>query len=652
MLGIFAYLCISILFELLSYYLFRSGYYDLGTFEYSFSAALKNPSYIQSLILPTGDSLIGHTSPFLILLLPLYVLWPAPQLLLILGPLALGASVIPLYLLSIKRLESRRLASLFCITLLVNPLFHDSIAYDFHPIGFVPLFILSALYFYERESYLGFLVFIWLANSTHEFVSILTAFLAFALLAKQFGLRKNISYLLEQKSTRTALVALFTSGAWFLSAVLIQSYFNPHTPITNFLFVSYTQNSLSQKFFYIVVAMFGSLMFLPLLEPLLLLPVLPYVTVVLLSTHDGYWSIFSQYGAFTVPFLFYAVLVGLKRMGGVRPNIHAGTARKVIILLLVCNVVFAGATFVSALTGGPTYANAQAPVFSHDWFLNSMILSLPGNASVLTQGEIYPHLSFMAEVGLYIGNISIRGRVLDHLPDFIILDVTMPSFYKSVVLFGYPRSSSSSLSNVLPSILSNNNYSEYVAADGAYILAHRNLTQVSSPAGAQAIALNAAEKWSGTGSYQVTSNQINLSGGIRSGASLYDTGHYLSSTSFSVSYALQQPTVHGQDSWAGLVLGYKDSKNYQLLMLRSSNLMSLIRVVNGASTETVLGAVPDTQNGFQYFYLKIQGGSLDIYINSNLRASITLEPSSFAGYMGFANWQEDTRIFLPLLTEF
>lgn len=78
-----------------------------------------------------------------------------------------------------------------------------------------------------------------------------------------------------------------------------------------------------------------------------------------------------------------------------------------------------------------------------------------------------------------------------------------------------------------------------------------------------------------------------------------------------------------QERWFGLMARQSDDQNYYYLALRSSNTLSLRKIVNGAVT--VLANVPFTVNAATWYDLRLEivGGELRGYVNGFLRLEAT-----------------------------
>jgi uncharacterized membrane protein len=94
-----------------------------------------------------GRNLFGdHTSFILLLIAPLYRLFPEPQGILIIQTLALGAAAVPIYLVATKVVKSTMVATLVVAAYLLNPALQQGNLEQFHPEALQVLIISVAIY--------------------------------------------------------------------------------------------------------------------------------------------------------------------------------------------------------------------------------------------------------------------------------------------------------------------------------------------------------------------------------------------------------------------------------------------------------------------------------------------------------------------------
>lgn len=94
-----------------------------------------------------GRNLFGdHTAFILLLIVPLYWIYPHAQLLLVLQSCLLAGAAIPLYLLARKLLDSDVLATVLAAVYLLNPALQNGNLEQFHPEAFLTLAIAVGIY--------------------------------------------------------------------------------------------------------------------------------------------------------------------------------------------------------------------------------------------------------------------------------------------------------------------------------------------------------------------------------------------------------------------------------------------------------------------------------------------------------------------------
>jgi len=138
----------------------RTQLHDLGHMEQSiwevtqghFSMPLSDP-------VPFKSRFFQHANVIFYLLAPLYTLFPSPITLLILETLTVAAAGVVLFFLAQHLLGDRRLALLFGVALLLDPMVQDANLYDFHPEVMACLLYLLALLCLETRRWWGY----WLA---------------------------------------------------------------------------------------------------------------------------------------------------------------------------------------------------------------------------------------------------------------------------------------------------------------------------------------------------------------------------------------------------------------------------------------------------------------------------------------------------------
>ncbi len=328
----------------LRYGSFATYAWDLGIYNQAVhSTVFSHRFFYYTADLPAGTqgSLFAvHFSPFLFLLLPPYFLVPSPATLLVLQTVGVAAAALPLYGIARDRLGSPRWGLVVAALYLISPVTQGLTWYDFHPESFLPLTVLSALFFLGRRRYFPFLLACLLALAVVEEIAPFLALFALLSVTPLLVQRlRGVTLTAEQRrAARWFTTALLLSAAWALIAyeallragavgggafganyavnwtvlgapspawVFPQAIAHPGLAILALSF------DLGPKLLYVLL-LFGTVAFLPWIgEDRTLFPVLAWVGLALLSNNPAYYQLGDQYSAYALPFLYAGTVEGL-----------------------------------------------------------------------------------------------------------------------------------------------------------------------------------------------------------------------------------------------------------------------------------------------------------------------------------------------------
>ena len=120
-----------------------------------------------------GRNLFGdHTSFVLLLLVPLYWIWPSAGVLFLSQSLVIGLGAIPVFLASRRLLGSERLAVVPAAAYLAHPAVGWTNLENFHPDAFLGLFVGGAIWAALERRWVAYAAFVVLALSVKEDVSL------------------------------------------------------------------------------------------------------------------------------------------------------------------------------------------------------------------------------------------------------------------------------------------------------------------------------------------------------------------------------------------------------------------------------------------------------------------------------------------------
>jgi uncharacterized membrane protein len=418
---------------------------------------------------PNGSFFGIHFSPILFLLVPIYALVTGPQTLLVAQSLILALGALPLYLLSKTKINRSVGIVLAACYLLYAPL-QGVNGYDFHAQAFFPFLMLFSLYFLEKENWAGYFIFILLSLMVMEQVSYLVLFLGFYLLwtfkGRILSTFKNRK--LHDKTVLVPFVTIALALIWFFVAQGVIHSLNPSPPSElkagqNFVVLGVDEpmniplyilqnpgkavNALSydffQKFLY-VIFIFGPLAFLPFLSPAILVASLPWLGLALLSNYSPYYRLGFQYAALIVPFVFASAVFAMHKL--LDGSILSGkTVRRVASLVLVCSILFSVAfSPISPLIQGnyPSPAYSIPDVSDHTRLLDQIIDLIPQNESIITQDNIFPHVSDRSNA--YVVMPQIQGEtdlwkraasfILGLNTSFVLVDLKIDPYIGGILL--------------------------------------------------------------------------------------------------------------------------------------------------------------------------------------------------------------------------
>jgi len=365
-----------------------------------------------------------HFSPILILIMPLFRVWPASECLLVVQSIALALGAWPIYLLARSRL-GHGVALLVMFAYFVYPPLLGVALHDFHEVALaVPL--------------LGFAV--WWLSQGRTLPAVLA--LAAAILCKEelalTAAMIGVTLVLTRRDWKTGVGLFVAGGAVFLVLIgaVIPAFRGEALPFADrysqfpgglrgILPMAvqdpvglFTACWSADKWRYLV-DLFRPLGFLSLLSPLECLPALPTLARNLLSNHEPQFSIYFHYPAPMIPFFFAALVVGVGRArDGLRrfvPALSRGESAPLAFWLplgwLAVAIMLWGASL-------PRHLERFAPTARMEAF-HELAALIPAEASVSAHNRLVPHVAARREVCTFP---VIREA------DYILLDFGTPHF--------------------------------------------------------------------------------------------------------------------------------------------------------------------------------------------------------------------------------
>lgn len=395
---------------------------DFGSYLHMFWTTVNGHGFLQQGKFraghPGGVYWGAHFSLTLLGFLPFFALWQSPYALLVAKSFVLAASVPLLWFVARSHIESRRLAGLVVVSYAFNPFLWSAWAFDFQEQSLLPLLVFAGYLLYVRGRRAAFLVALTLAMFTNEFV-IPVAF--------GFLLGLTVSSLkdggLSTPDRRTLLagfglvvaahvVAGFVIGQFStINGVPIRVLAPPFQPLVPGQRISlgglipiallnpdaalqaFTMD-LRRKVVYLI-AFSLPLLFAAYADEVTLGSLAPFVGFAWLVSNRGSYLMFrAHYPLYLLPFVYIGAVRAIGRWGHLlprvsefrRPELPWGVAAKLAVAILLINA----GTFV--VIGGGNMKPTQ-PKTDHHEVIDAGLASIPQDASLVTQNDLYPHVA-------------------------------------------------------------------------------------------------------------------------------------------------------------------------------------------------------------------------------------------------------------------
>lgn len=380
-----------------------------------------------------------HFHLILLFFLPVYIIYPNPSMLLFLQTLFIGLGAIPIYLLAKEKLHSGFGGLIFSISYLLYPALQNANLFEIHPVIFAIPFLLWGFYYIEKNNPKKSIIFIILALSCKETVSITVILLGiYTLFIKKSKFGLGITLLgvswafltmgvILPHAYGTPFFAFLSSNHW--THLGDTSFEIVRNIITNPIY-AITYTPLSDKIEYLI-QLFLPLGFLSIISPSTLLIVFHEFTLKLTSKDPSLYSIHLHYTAVIIPFIFISAMNGIKRLCSI---LKPYKILNIILLIVLFMSLFSNTLFArfypitnSIQILNRTIAYITYEVSDHNDLLFNTMDIIPRNSSVITQSLLCPHTSHVDRIYMLNDYIDKRNTLYkNETIDYIILDKTKP----------------------------------------------------------------------------------------------------------------------------------------------------------------------------------------------------------------------------------
>jgi len=355
----------------------------------------------------------AHFEPILLLITPLYSIWPNVIVLIFLQSFSLGLAIFPLYLIVKHRLNNRIVIFAFIFSYFLSRPVRGIGLLDFHTDSFIVPLIFFSYYFLITKRTVLTLFTLFLMSLCKEDAHFIIV--GFALFTCFF-----------QKRYSLGLFLLFAGiTGWILVTNLLMPHFANTKSYPYLCWLpfgeTYSENLnavlkkpalLNELFFsreklIFYVKLFGPLGFLSFLSPkhyiLFLIPLLEYIVGDV--AHPGVLTISSHYPAHTLPFIFISAIYGLGWLYGSfskKKDFQENKLKKMVIVSSI--YIMAASLLFHGKTDGHKFAKflrGAKEIRAQD--IISYLRVIPDEASVCATNNLVPHLSHRKYIAMWKG---------------------------------------------------------------------------------------------------------------------------------------------------------------------------------------------------------------------------------------------------------
>lgn len=405
---------------------------DLGFYDNIFYQSIHGRPLACTLI-KSGYHGSAHFDPLLILLSPLYLLYPHAEMLLVLQSFWMGAGVIPVYLLARDRLGRRPPAVALAAMYALYPALQGANMYEFHSLSLLSTLMLWMVLFLERGAIRAYFTLLPFTLLCREDASLILCFVGlYAILSGRpkfprvgwITIIVSLVYFAIVKKFFMTSSDIFMSGKESLSFAYYYEDLIPNhngvaglvvSIVTNPIFVIKTLFA-EAKIIYLLT-LFLPLLFLPFFAKTRRVLLVYGLLFCLLATRNAVFSPAFQYSNTLLPFAFAitpAALAGIAE-SRVAPQLGVDPRRLSRALLagalatsLLCCWKFGGVLDNQFFHGGfARVARGMGPaeIATYAWMKQQME-QIPKSASVATSNKLGAHVSNRKEVYFYLSEPS------------------------------------------------------------------------------------------------------------------------------------------------------------------------------------------------------------------------------------------------------
>lgn len=411
-------------YSLLRHASLQSSTYDLGIQDQVVWNTAQGRPFASSI--EVRFYLADHLSLILGLFAPLYRLWPDVRLLLGLQACSLALGAYPVYRLA-RRAVPGRSVLIFPLLYLLYPALGFIVRFDFHAEAFTTPFLLFALWLWEEARYGPASLALLLALSCREEVGLAIALWAGVEAFRARGRKRRLALCWAAIGTSWTILGMglvmpHLRGAPSDTFVACFGHLGPSYGAALLRFLRHPMAVLSESWRGIgpykatfLPRLLLPLAFLPLLSPLFLLPLLPSLFSSFFSRCLPHSTIYYQYTAPMIPFLF---LGGIRGFAWAVPRVKRGN--RILGLLLLAGTAAALAwdfPWWKPVDGPGLYPVGRPGRAQNLAAFREAAALIPADAALAADNCLGPHFAHRERFYLFPYGESWRA-------DFVLVDLT------------------------------------------------------------------------------------------------------------------------------------------------------------------------------------------------------------------------------------
>jgi len=318
-----------------NHHAFNTRTIDLGLYDNVFFHS-SHGRPLASTFLRGGSHVSAHFDPILVILSPLYRLWPRAELLLTLQVVWCGAGIVAAYLLGRYQLGSRAWGLIWAVVYALHPALHGANLYGFHSLTLLIAPLIFGLHFLLSGKLRLYFATLALLLLIREDVALLMCFVGlYGVISgdpryKRAGwitILVSLAYFVVAKTVFMSSVGLFNEGAGSYGYSYYYEEMIPNklgeldlitTLLTNPAFIV-ALVAKEAKIHYLLV-IFLPLLFLPSWAGRARVILLYGLIFILLASRTAVYSSHFQYSAVLLPVAIALAPLGLRRLQEARPK--------------------------------------------------------------------------------------------------------------------------------------------------------------------------------------------------------------------------------------------------------------------------------------------------------------------------------------------